>query len=60
MHQHNLVNELGAESLRGDIEDLSKLRAAANQVDGVVHLAFTMDFSNFREPVLSTELPFRA
>ncbi|KAF2163033.1 hypothetical protein M409DRAFT_37300 [Zasmidium cellare ATCC 36951] len=44
------VKALGAEIHWGDIEDLPSLtRALApeHKVDGVVHLAFTMDFSDF-------------
>jgi nucleoside-diphosphate-sugar epimerase len=33
----------GAEVLRGDVQDLDVLRAGAEQVDGVVHLAFRHD-----------------
>ncbi|KUN04464.1 hypothetical protein AQI95_19890 [Streptomyces yokosukanensis] len=35
----------GAETLRGAIEDLDILRAAAAECEGVVHLAFNHDFS---------------
>lgn len=36
----------GAEALRGDLTDLDVLRAAANRADGVIHLAFSNDFSS--------------
>ncbi|WP_405164209.1 SDR family oxidoreductase [Nocardia sp. NBC_01499] len=36
----------GAEPLRGALVDLDILRAGAAQADGVVHLAFTNDFSS--------------
>src|SRR5207302_9865776 len=34
------VAALGAEVRRGDLDDLDGLRAAAAQLDGVIHLAF--------------------
>src|SRR6202044_632693 len=34
------VDALGAEVRRGDLDDLSGLRAAAAEADGVIHLAF--------------------
>jgi nucleoside-diphosphate-sugar epimerase len=34
------VADFGAEVLRGDLDDLDGLRAAASAVDGVIHLAF--------------------
>lgn len=36
----------GAETLRGALTDLDVLRAAADQADGVIHLAFSNDFSS--------------
>ncbi|WP_255945273.1 SDR family oxidoreductase [Streptomyces odontomachi] len=36
----------GAEPLRGALADLDILRAGAAQTDGVIHLAFTNDFSS--------------
>ncbi|WP_042369404.1 SDR family oxidoreductase [Streptacidiphilus neutrinimicus] len=36
----------GAEALRGSLTDLDVLRAGAERADGVVHLAFSNDFSS--------------
>ncbi|HEY0189408.1 MAG TPA: SDR family NAD(P)-dependent oxidoreductase [Cellulomonas sp.] len=41
----------GAEPLHGALDDLDGLRAAAQQVDGVIHLAFGNDFSNIQANV---------
>ncbi|HTU31191.1 MAG TPA: SDR family oxidoreductase [Solirubrobacteraceae bacterium] len=42
------VQALGAEVLRGDIQDLDVLRAGARDCDGVVHMAFRHDVA-FRD-----------
>jgi nucleoside-diphosphate-sugar epimerase len=39
----------GAEVYRGSTEDLDGLKTAAARSDGVIHLAFSHDFSKFRE-----------
>ncbi len=40
------LKSAGAETLRGDLADLNALRTGADQADGVIHLAFTNDFSS--------------
>jgi nucleoside-diphosphate-sugar epimerase len=41
----------GAEALRGSLEDLDSLRKGAETADGVVHLAFIHDFSDYERSV---------
>ena len=41
----------GAEVLRGDLDDLDTLRAGAANSDGVIHLAFIHDFTQFEASV---------
>ncbi|MGH7922901.1 MAG: SDR family oxidoreductase, partial [Candidatus Dormibacteraceae bacterium] len=40
------LQSAGAQPLRGDLADLSSIRAGARQADGVIHLAFRNDFSS--------------
>ncbi|GIM95333.1 SDR family oxidoreductase [Paractinoplanes toevensis] len=40
------VEEAGAEALRGSLADLDVIRAGAKRADGVIHLAFSNDFSS--------------
>lgn len=40
------VERAGADALRGGLGDLAVLRAGAAQADGVIHLAFSNDFSS--------------
>ncbi|MES2346963.1 MAG: SDR family oxidoreductase [Pseudomonadota bacterium] len=39
------VDKLGAEVVRGSLDDLVSLRAAAGRAEGVVHLGYSHDFS---------------
>ncbi len=41
------LRSLGADSLRGSLDDLEVLRDGASQADGVIHLAFNHDFTQF-------------
>jgi nucleoside-diphosphate-sugar epimerase len=41
------VEAAGAQVHRGDLEDLDSLRAGAQSADGVIHLAFNHDFTDY-------------
>jgi nucleoside-diphosphate-sugar epimerase len=43
------LRKVGAEALHGNLEDLDSLRKGAAQSDGVIHLAFNHDFSQFQK-----------
>ena len=43
------VAGLGAEVLRGDLDELDSLRTAAESCDGVVHLGYNHDFSSMKQ-----------
>jgi nucleoside-diphosphate-sugar epimerase len=45
------LRTLGAEVHHGNIEDLDSLRDGAAKTDGVIHLAFNHDFSQFQKNV---------
>jgi len=45
------ITATGAEALRGDLDDLDALRAGAVGSDGVIHLAFIHDFTDFEASV---------
>lgn len=43
----NIVSDLGAEVLLGNLENLDILKQGASQADGVIHTAFFHDFTQF-------------
>ena len=43
------LRKAGAEVLHGNLEDLDSLREGAAKTDGVIHLAFNHDFSQFQK-----------
>jgi nucleoside-diphosphate-sugar epimerase len=43
------LDRAGAEVFRADLNDLARLRIAAEAADGVIHAAFNHDFSNLRQ-----------
>jgi len=49
------LSAAGVEALRGALNDLDSLRLGAAAADGVIHLAFMHDFSNF-DDAITTDL----
>lgn len=45
------LTSLGAEALQGSLEDLDALRSAAQAADGVIHLAYSQDFTQIEAAV---------
>jgi nucleoside-diphosphate-sugar epimerase len=43
------LTRAGAEVSRGDVNDLDRLRTAAEAADGIIHTAFNHDFSNLKQ-----------
>src|SRR5580658_4115615 len=43
------LTRAGAEVFRGDVNDLDRLRTAAEAADGVLHAAFNHDFANSKQ-----------
>ena len=43
------IASAGAEVLRGTLDDLDCLRSGASAADGVIHLAFIHDFTNYAQ-----------
>jgi nucleoside-diphosphate-sugar epimerase len=50
----------GAEVQRGDLDDLDGLQASAARSDGVIHLAFTHDFSKFEASARAEQCAIQA
>src|SRR5215813_8667151 len=46
-----VIDSLGADVLRGDLDDLDSLRKGAVESDGVIHLAFIHDFSQYERSI---------
>lgn len=44
------LSAAGAEVIRGDVNDLDRLRSVARGADGVIHTAFNHDFSKLKQP----------
>ena len=55
-----VVTGLGAEVLRGDLDDLDSLRAGAASCDGVVHLGYNHDFSRMERAARTDLLAIEA
>lgn len=43
------LSHAGAEVVRGDVNELDRLRSAAETADGIIHAAFNHDFSNLQQ-----------
>jgi len=52
----NFLESLGAEVLRGSLDDIDSLKRGAAGSDGVIHCAFIHDFSNFGTSVKKDHL----
>ncbi len=52
--------EAGADVHHGDLDDLDSLREGAGLADGVIHLAFKHDFSNFEAAAAADSLAIEA
>ncbi|MFI2743549.1 SDR family oxidoreductase [Zhouia sp. PK063] len=55
-----LVKKMGAEVLKGTLDDIDILKQAAAQTDGVIHTAFVHDFNNFNEACLKDKAAIEA
>ena len=51
-----LLESLGAEVLRGSLDDLDSLKHGAANSDGVIHCAFVHDFSNYAASIKKDQL----
>jgi len=55
-----IVRALGADVRRGDLDELETLRAAAEEADGVIHLAFKHDEQNSGDLAAAVDADLRA
>jgi uncharacterized protein YbjT (DUF2867 family) len=53
------IADMGADVLRGDLDDAGILRAGALDSDGVIHLAYIHDRSRFEEAAQADARPSR-
>jgi len=51
-----VLESLGAEVLRGSLDDLDSLKRGAASSDGVIHCAFVHDFANYANSVKTDQL----
>lgn len=45
------LEQIGAQVIRGDLDDLDSLKRGASQCDATVHLAFHHDYQDFEKPL---------
>ena len=55
-----IIRDLGAEPHQGDLEDLDSLARGAQAADGVIHLAFIHDFSDYARGTTADKVALEA